>query len=91
MDAQPPHKLVRKRFKLLGIRLENRTTKSYRFQEKKILKGNLQFYAWGWNADYPDPENFLFLLASRAAGSSIGENASNFSNPRFDETFRENG
>jgi len=89
VDAQPLINWYAKRFKLLGIRLENRTTDYNRFQEK-MLKGNFQFYAWGWNADYPDPENFFFLLASgNSKVKHQGENASNYSNPRFDELFRE--
>ncbi|MBI5826547.1 MAG: ABC transporter substrate-binding protein [Deltaproteobacteria bacterium] len=77
-----------KRFKLLGIQLENRTTDYNRFQEK-MLKGNFQFFCWGWNADYPDPENFLFLLAGpNSKVSSQGENVSNYSSPEFDRLFR---
>src|SRR3990172_6876902 len=52
-----------KRLKALGIQLENRTTDYNRFQEK-IESGNFQLFRWGWLADYPDPENFFFLLTS---------------------------
>ena len=44
---------------------EVRPTDYNRFQDK-IRKGNAQIYDWGWNADYPDPENFLFLLHGAA-------------------------
>ncbi|MBI5902470.1 MAG: peptide ABC transporter substrate-binding protein, partial [Deltaproteobacteria bacterium] len=72
----------------LGIQLENRTTDYNRFQEK-MLKGNFQFFCWGWNADYPDPENFLFLLAgANSKVSSQGENVSNYSSPEFDRLFK---
>ena len=76
-----------KQFKKLGIQLIIRATDYNRFQEK-MLKGTGQIFSWGWNADYPDPENFLFLLYgpnSKAAGG--GENAANYSNPRFDTLF----
>jgi len=77
-----------KRLKLLGIQIENRTTDYNRFQEK-MLKGNFQFFAWGWNADYPDPENFFFLLAGPAGKVRYqGENAANYENPEFDRLFR---
>ena len=76
-----------KRLKALGIQLENRTTDYNRFQDK-IDNGNFQLFRWGWLADYPDPENFLFLLTS--ANSTVktkGPNHSNYSNPNFDALF----
>jgi len=76
-----------KKFKLLGIQLENRTTDYNRFQEK-MLSGNFQFFSWGWNADYPDPENFLFLLiSSNSKARHQGENVANYMNPKFDGLF----
>ncbi len=58
-----------------------------KFQEK-IRKGTAQIFGWGWNADYPDPENFLFLLfGPNAKTVSQGENASNYQNVEFDELF----
>jgi ABC-type transport system substrate-binding protein len=78
----------RKRFKLLGIQLENRTTDYNRFQDK-MLKGNFQFFFWGWNADYPDPENFFFLLyGPNGKVKHTGENAANYENTGFDRLFR---
>ena len=41
-----------------------------------------------WNADYPDPENFLFLLdGAQSRALHHGENAANYDNPRFDALF----
>ena len=77
----------RKQFQKLSIQLEVRDTDWNRFQEK-LRKGSQQIFILGWNADYPDPENFLFLLdgrQSRAKGD--GENKSNYSNPEFDRLF----
>lgn len=78
---------MRKQFDKLGIQLVVRPTDYNRFQEK-MRKGTGQIYSWGWNADYPDPENFLFLLYgpnSKVEGG--GENASNYANPDFDALF----
>jgi len=78
---------LRKQFRKLGIQLVVRATDYNRFQEK-MHKGTGQLYMWGWNADYPDPENFLSLLYgpnSRMAGG--GENTSNYANPRFNALF----
>ncbi len=77
----------RKQFAKLGIELVIRATDYNRFQEK-MLKGTAQIYTWGWNADYPDPENFLFLLyGPNGKVAYRGENASNYSNPAFDKLF----
>ncbi len=78
----------RKQFGKLGIQLVVRATDYNRFQDK-MLKGNAQIFEWGWNADYPDPENFLFLLygPNRKAVRN-GENATNYANPEFDRLFR---
>jgi len=50
----------------------------------------VQLYFLGWNADYPDPENFLFLLAGAQSKVRVGgENASNYHNPEFDRLFEQ--
>ena len=73
----------------LGIQLEIRTTDYSRFQDK-MLRGVAQIYLWGWNADYPDAENFLFLLyGPNGKATSGGENASNYANPEFDKLFEQ--
>ncbi|TSA19912.1 MAG: peptide ABC transporter substrate-binding protein [Betaproteobacteria bacterium] len=79
----------RKQFARLDIQLVVRSTDYNRFQDK-MRKGNAQIFEWGWNADYPDPENFLFLLygPNRKQGKN-GENAANYSNPEFDRLFTE--
>ncbi len=78
---------IRKQFKKLGIQLVVRATDYNRFQEK-MRKGTGQIFTWGWNADYPDPENFLFLLyGPNSKVAEGGENASNYANPRFDALF----
>jgi len=77
----------RKQFAKLGIQLEVRGTDYNRFQEK-VRKGAAQIFVWGWNADYPDPENFLFLFQSTQSRARFqGENAANYSNPEFDRLF----
>jgi ABC-type oligopeptide transport system substrate-binding subunit len=51
---------VSKQFAKLNIQIEIRNTDYNRFQDK-MRKGSAQFFFWGWLADYPDPENFLFF------------------------------
>ncbi len=77
----------RRQFEKLSIQLEVRETDWNRFQEK-IRKGTQQFYGLGWNADYPDPENFLFLLhGPQARADGAGANSSNYASPEFDALF----
>ena len=81
----------RKQFAKLGIQLVIRSTDYNRFQEK-VRKGKVQLFSWGWNADYPDPENFLFLLYGGNAvvnTNGAGINSSNYQNPKFDKLFDE--
>lgn len=78
-----------KQFDKLGIRLVVRSTDYNRFREK-MRKGTAQIYMWGWNADYPDPENFLFLLyGPNGKVQHGGENSSNYANPEFDRLFEQ--
>jgi ABC-type transport system substrate-binding protein len=80
----------------LGIDVRIDQTNYNQFQQK-IRNDAHQIFQFGWVADYPDAENFLFLLWSEMANAkSGGPNATNFSDPRFDELFlsmkvRENG
>jgi ABC-type transport system substrate-binding protein len=80
---------LRKQFSKLGIQLIVRATDYNRFREK-MTEGTGQIYMWGWNADYPDPENFMFLLyGPNSKVGNNGENTSNYSNPEFDRLFEQ--
>ncbi len=77
----------RKQFEKIDLQLVIRNTDYNRFQDK-MLNGNAQIYLWGWNADYPDPENFLFLLyGPNAKMGKNGENASNYDSADFNRLF----
>ena len=76
-----------RQFAKIDIQLVVRSTDFNRFQDK-IRKGNFQLFYLGWNADYPDPENFFFLLdGNEGKVAKGGENASNYVNPEFDRLF----
>ena len=78
---------LRKQFKKINLQLVTRVTDYNRFQEK-MINGTGQIFQWGWNADYPDPENFLFLLYGKNGKVKFGgENASNYSSQEFDKLF----
>ncbi len=87
IDDRPTMNWYRKQFEKLGIKLVIRATDYNRFQEK-MRAGTEQIFVWGWNADYPDPENLFFLLYG--ANSKVkygGENAVGYQNPEFDRLF----
>jgi len=76
-----------RQFGKIGAQLVVRATDFNRLQDK-LKKGATQLYFLGWNADYPDPENFFFLLTSREGKAQFGgENHSNYANPEFDRLF----
>ena len=78
---------VAKQFAKLNIELEVRNTDYNRFQDK-MRKGSAQFFFWGWLADYPDPENFAFLLYGPNSKVKFdGENSSNYVNAEYDQLF----
>lgn len=86
-DAKAQFDWLRKQFDKLGLQLVIRSTDYNRFQDK-MRNGQAQLFQWGWNADYPDPENFLFLLyGPNSKVSSGGENAANYQNDKFDQLF----
>lgn len=79
----------RKQFKKINIQLVVRSTDYNRFQQK-MRDGKAQLFQWGWNADYPDPENFLFLLYGPNKKAKLnGENAANYANAEFDRLFEQ--
>ncbi len=86
-DAKARLDWLTKQFAKLDLQLVIRGTEYNRFQDK-MLKGTAQIFQWGWNADYPDPENFLFLLYGPNSKVGLnGENAANYRNDEFDRLF----
>jgi len=78
---------MRRQFSQLNIQLDIRATDYNRFQEK-MSRGVAQMFMWGWIADYPDAENFLFLLyGNQVKAERGGENAGNYVNPEYDALF----
>jgi ABC-type transport system substrate-binding protein len=78
-----------KQFAKLNVQLEIRATDYNQFQEK-MLKGKQQIFWWGWNADYPDAENYLFLFFGPNSKARFeGENTANYDNPEYDKRFKQ--
>ena len=86
-DSKSDLDWMRKQFRKLKIQLVLRSSDYNRFQDK-IRRGQVQMFQWGWNADYPDPENFLFLLYGPNGRAQFGgENTANYQNKDFDKLF----
>jgi ABC-type transport system substrate-binding protein len=78
-----------KQFAKLNVQLEIRATDYNQFQEK-MLKGKQQIFWWGWFADYPDAENFLFLFYGPNSKAKFeGENTANYDNPEYDKRYKQ--
>jgi ABC-type transport system substrate-binding protein len=76
-----------KQFAKIDVQLEVRASDNNQFQEK-VRQGRHQIYSAGWLADYPDAENFLFLLyGPNAKATSDGENTSNYANAEYDSLY----
>ncbi len=71
----------------IGVDVQLEATNYNRFQEK-MRDGNFQVFIWGWVADYPDPENFMFLGWSKMSRTrNNGPNSANFAHPEYDALF----
>jgi len=86
-ERKPEIDWVVRQFAKIDIQLEVRATDNNQFQDK-TRKGTYQVFWLGWNADYPDAENFMFLLYSKAGKTKHdGENTSNYDNAEYDRLF----
>jgi ABC-type transport system substrate-binding protein len=86
-ERKPEIDWVVRQFAKIDVQLEVRATDNNQFQDK-VRKGKHQVFWLGWNADYPDAENFMFLLYGPNAKSvSDGENTANYQNPVYDQLF----
>jgi len=78
---------VVRQFAKVDIQLEVRATDNNQFQDK-VRKGRHQVFWQGWIADYPDAENFLFLLyGPNGKTRSDGEGYANYDNPAYNQLF----
>jgi ABC-type transport system substrate-binding protein len=86
-ERKPEIDWMVKQFAKIDIQLDVRATDNNQFQDK-VRNNKHQFFWLGWNADYPDAENFLFLFYGPNAKSvSDGENTQNYINPAYDKLF----
>jgi len=87
--SNPQFDWMRRQLAKIGIQMDVRSTDYSRFQDK-MQRGTAQIFFWGWVADYPDAENFLFLLyGPNGKARHGGENAANYANPEYDRLFEQ--
>ena len=78
-----------RQFAKLGVQLEVRNTDYNQFRDK-MRRGAQQVYWWGWTPDYPDAENYLFLLAGpQSMARHDGNNAANYQDDEYDRLYAE--
>ena len=86
-ERKPEIDWVVRQFAKIDIQLEVRATDNNQFQDK-VRKGKYQVFWLGWLADYPDAENFLFLLYGPNGKTKFdGENTGNYASAEFDQLF----
>ncbi|MCX2981033.1 peptide ABC transporter substrate-binding protein [Halieaceae bacterium IMCC14734] len=81
---------TRRQFERIGVQVEFRPADWNRTRQK-YMTGNTQIFSHGWLADYPDPENFLFLAygpESPLVCNCDGANNFNYGNDEFDALFQ---
>jgi oligopeptide transport system substrate-binding protein len=72
----------------IGLDVQIKATTYNQFQDK-VRRGAYQIFQWGWIADFPDPENFLFLLiCDNVRSKTQGPNTAGFCNAEFDDLYR---
>jgi ABC-type transport system substrate-binding protein len=85
--SRPQLQYLQEQFERAGLRLKivSSDLNTYR---RKIYDGNYQMFSLGWLPDYPDPENFLFLLYGPNANvPNHGENLANYRSAEYDLLF----
>ena len=86
-ERKPEIDWVVRQFAKIDIQLEVRATDNNQFQDK-VRKGKYQVFWLGWNADYPDAENFLFLLYGPTGKTKFdGENTANYASAAYDRLY----
>jgi oligopeptide transport system substrate-binding protein len=88
-EALLQYEFLASAWRQLGLDIEIKATTYNQYQDK-VRRGAYQVFSWGWLADFPDPENFLFLLeCQNGRTKSGGPNTANFCNAEFDRLYRE--
>jgi ABC-type transport system substrate-binding protein/methyl-accepting chemotaxis protein len=66
----------------VGIHIDEEVQTHEEFVQRNKREGRPYIYATGWYADYPDPDNFVYVLFNSKAGDILG---TGYRNPRLDD------
>ncbi len=66
----------------VGIHIEEEVQTHEEFIQRNKREGRPYIYATGWYADYPDPDNFVYVLFNSKAGDILG---TGYKSSRLDE------
>lgn len=78
--------LLQRQVERIGITLESKPWRNNVWQDR-VDEGKFQFIDYGWLADYPDPENFLFL--QYGPNKRPGPNHTAYNNPEYNRLFEQ--
>ena len=92
-DGRPPRpdicQTVQIDLQKIGVNVKLRQLEWDPFLEA-VDAGEPEFFQLTWLADYPDPENFLYVLLDSKQWGKLG-NGTRYSNPQFDSLVEEAG
>jgi peptide/nickel transport system substrate-binding protein/oligopeptide transport system substrate-binding protein len=81
-EAVAEHEAIQRHLQQIGMTLELHTMQSWeRFKTEILGKRPGALYRYAWHADFPDPDNFLFVLFH----SQSPNNFAHYSNPKVDQ------
>jgi peptide/nickel transport system substrate-binding protein/oligopeptide transport system substrate-binding protein len=75
------HEAIRKYLSQVGIRIEFQYNTNWPSFKAQVQEGKLPIFRYGWVADVPEPENFLYYLFH----SQSSNNLTRYRNPEVDQ------
>jgi len=79
-DIEREHEAIKKYLADVGIQLELQYNTNWPSFSSQVYEGKLPIFRYGWQADVPDPDNFLYRLFH----SQSGNNLTRYRNDRVD-------